>query len=243
MFLLPKDFWEIKETHKGRGVFAKQDIEPGVIIGDYLGKLIHDDDDYDLQEEYGFYSLSYNDDTTIWPDITKPGVYLINHSCTPNIYMYTYLGHSLYFALRKIFAGEELTVSYIMSPADADCDPCEHQCHCKSDLCTGTMHMTKEHFDAWNAWDDELIKDFKFPTVVYGQDLPQLSTYPKNIADDPIFPLFGAAHHKQLIRNDRELPSQEAIRKIIRETGQKIFFKNQKITVLGVAYNRIISPV
>lgn len=242
MFLLATDYWEMKGTaHKGRGVFAKKDIEPVVIIGDYVGKLINEDEEYDLQEKYGFYSLSYADDTSVWPDIKKPGVYLINHSCTPNTYMYSYQGHTLYFALRKIFAGEELTVSYLMSPADEDDDPCEHDCHCKSELCTGTMHMTQESFDAWKKFDDEMVKDVKLPPIVYGKDLLLLDAYPENIADHPIFPLYGAAQHEVLVLENKKLPSQQKLRKLIRQTGQKLFFKELGITVLGIADDQIIS--
>jgi hypothetical protein len=241
MFLLPNDYWEVRETpNKGRGVFAKKDISAGTVIGDYLGKIIHDDDDYELQEEYGFYSLSYTDDTSIWPDPEKPGIYLINHSCTPNTYILSYYGHTIYFALRKIFKGEELTVSYLMSPADADCDPCEHDCHCGSMLCTSTMHMTQASFDAWNKFDDEMLKKYPFQPTPIGGELQKLSEYPKIVADYPVHPLYGALDHEPLNLDDTKLPAINDLRKIIRSTGQKLFFKKLKKYVLGIADQKII---
>ena len=46
MFLLNTDYWEVKESEKkGRGVFVKKDITAGTVIGDYLGKIVSDDDE------------------------------------------------------------------------------------------------------------------------------------------------------------------------------------------------------
>src|SRR5579871_5079449 len=125
MFLLSPDYWEIKKTkNKGKGVFAKKNIIAGTIIGDYLGKIIRKDDEEKYEDKYGFYAMYYHGRATIFPEVKQPGIHLINHSCMPNCYMYTYQGHTLYFALRRIFAGEELTVSYLVSPLDDDCSPC-----------------------------------------------------------------------------------------------------------------------
>ena len=81
MFLIPSNFWEIRETkNKGRGVFAKKPIPTGTIIGDYVGKLIQlNDVDFD-KEKKNLYLMYYNDEIGIYPDLKKPGVYLINHS-------------------------------------------------------------------------------------------------------------------------------------------------------------------
>lgn len=242
MFLLSLDYWEIQTTkHKGRGVFAKKDIAAGTIIGDYLGKLIRKDDEDKYEEKYGFYAMYYHERATVFPDVKKPGIHLINHSCTPNCYMYTYQGHTLYFALRHIFAGEELNVSYLVSPLDDDCSPCTHLCKCGSDLCTNTMHTTTRQYDTWSDFDNENMKDIKLPRVTYGKDLEKLSSYPEAIPDNPVYPLYGYGNKPPYLREEKKLPSQTKIRKLIRETGQELQFSNLGITIRGVVDNQLIA--
>src|ERR1700687_1155673 len=103
MFLLPREFWEIKKTkEKGLGVTARKKINKGTIIGDYLGKVIKTRE-YDFSKvKQELYLLYYSDQASIYPDLGEPGIHLINHSCAPNCWMYTYKGHTLFFAIRKI---------------------------------------------------------------------------------------------------------------------------------------------
>lgn len=238
MFLLPDDYWEVRNTpKKGRGVFAKKNIEGGTVIGDYLGRILKDDDPE--KENEGFYEMSYTDDTSIWPNINSNGIHLINNSCTPNCFMYSYKDHMLYFALRKIFAGEELTVSYCLSPIDNDCSPCHHTCHCGSEFCTGSMHLTKEHYDRWKAFDDSCRKDLVIPPFSFGDELPKLTSYPKTIEDDDVFPLFGAQNKETYTLLDTKLPPNHELRKLIRETGQRLAFTNINMTVCGMIDNHI----
>src|SRR5476651_958428 len=110
MFILPPEYLDVRKTEdRGNGVFAKKDIPAGTIIGDYLGKLIREEEEEKYEDEKCFYLMYYSNKASIFPDGKKPGIHLINHSCEPNTYMYTYQGRTLYFALRQIFAGEELT--------------------------------------------------------------------------------------------------------------------------------------
>lgn len=240
MFLLSEDYWEVRETSKkGRGVFAKKDIEAGTVIGDYLGTIIPESEEDEYEKKHGFYIMYYTDEASVWPDVDKPGIHLINNSCAPNTYMYTYQAHTLYFALRKIFAGEELTVSYLLAPIDENCSPCKDICHCGSEFCTGTMHMNQKTYDAWNAFDDEMVKDFVIPPYTFGQQLEKLPSYPEKIEDNPIYPLFGEQHHKTHEFPDTTLPSQHELRKRIRETGQRLQFPNINVTVCGLFDNHI----
>jgi SET domain-containing protein len=113
MILLPSKYWEIKDTkNKGRGLFAKMDIPKGLIIGDYLGKVIHPKDA--VVDEENFYLMYYHDTAAIVPDLAKDGVHLLNHACIPNSFLYTYKGHTLAFTLKKILKGEELTIPYLL---------------------------------------------------------------------------------------------------------------------------------
>ena len=67
MFLLDKDYWEIRKTKdKGKGVFAMKPIGQGSLIGDYVGKLVHlNDVDFD-NEKKKLYLMYYNDEFGIY---------------------------------------------------------------------------------------------------------------------------------------------------------------------------------
>ncbi len=242
MFLIPASYYQVKQTkHKGKGVFATQDIGPGVVIGDYLGTLIRTQDEEKYEKKYGFYAMYYTDYATIFPDLDTDGIHRVNHSCAPNCWMFTYQGHTLYFSLRKIFKGEELTVSYQIGPIDKDCAPCKDVCRCQSILCTGTMHLSKQQYNNWAVFDKKQTSKTKCPPVNYGQTLALLSSYPKSISDHSIYSLFGAFHKKPSIYTDRTLPSKKRLRKRIRETGRALSFPYVHTTVLGVTDTLIIT--
>ena len=82
MFLISKDYWEVRETkEKGRGVFAKKGIAAGTVVGDYLGRVIKTAE-YDLdRDKEGLYLMYLTDEASIYPDLKKPGLHLFNHSC------------------------------------------------------------------------------------------------------------------------------------------------------------------
>ncbi len=187
MFLLQKDFWEVKKTReKGLGVFAKKEINTGTVIGDYLGKLIKTAE-YDLEnDKKGLYLMYYTDQLSIYPDLKKPGTHLLNHSCRPNCWIYTYMGHTLFFALRDIKPGEELSISYLLSPGES-CNPCIHICKCKSKLCTGTMHLSEEKYKKWQKFQNYEKKKTTKPKIASNKNLLQLKTYPKKIPINPIY--------------------------------------------------------
>lgn len=188
MFLLADDYWQIKKTkEKGYGVFAKRQIKAGTTIGDYLGKVIKTAE-YDLaSDKKGLYLMYFSDQASIYPNLKKPGIHLLNHSCTPNCWIYTYHGHTLFFALRKIKAGEELTISYLLSPLEDTCKNCPHTCKCKSKFCTGTMHLSKAKYEKWQKWQNLKKKKTKTPKTIFGKNLQKLTSYPKTIPNNPIY--------------------------------------------------------
>ena len=190
MFLLEDDCWEIKKTkEKGRGVFAKKEIKAGTVISDYLGKVVNIAE-YDLeQDKNGLYLMYLTDKACIYPDLTKPGPHLINHSCRPNCWIYIFHGHTLFFALRKIKPGEELTISYLLSPKDKTCNPCVHYCKCGSKFCTGTMHLSKDKYKLWQKIQDEEKRKTKIAKFAFGKNLKKLTSYPKIISNNQIHQL------------------------------------------------------
>jgi hypothetical protein len=240
MILLPNDAWEVRTTaKKGRGVFATKDIAPGTIIGDYIGKVIKTAEEDTTEGDEGLYLMYYHDYASLYPeDINAPGIHLLNHSCTPNTWMYTYYGHTLFFALRHIFKGEEITVSYLLGPKE-DCDePCKHDCHCGSEFCTGTMHLSKERFEKWNAFNLHQMEQTKRKRIQYGKVLPKLDAYPKSIPDDPMYDLFGSMEKEPFRLESKKLPTVAALRKLIRETGRTI--AGPTTTIFGIQNNVII---
>ncbi|MFA6532769.1 MAG: SET domain-containing protein-lysine N-methyltransferase [Patescibacteria group bacterium] len=188
MFLLKDDSWEIKKTkEKGYGVFSKKEIKAGTVISDYLGKIINIAE-YDLEKDKkGLYLMYLTDQASIYPDLTKPGPHLLNHSCRPNCWIYIYRGHTLFFALRKIKPGEELTISYLLSPKDETCNPCTHDCKCDSKFCTGTMHLSKDKYKRWQKFLNKEKQKTKMVKFIFGKNLQKLTSYLKTIPYNPIY--------------------------------------------------------
>ncbi len=193
MFLISQDYWKVAKTqYKGNGVFAKKLIKAGTIIGDYTGTIVSNAE-YDIaQDKLGLYLMYYTDEASIYPDLTQPGIHLVNHSCVPNCWIYVYRGHTLFFALRDIVAGEELTISYLLSPRDNMCKPCTHYCNCGSEQCTHTMHFPRDKYNKWHAFlfaQNEKSKTAKEKTeaVAFGDRLTPLKHYPKIDFTNPIY--------------------------------------------------------
>lgn len=243
MILLPKDSWEIKNTNKkGRGIFAKRDIPPGTVVGDYIGKVIKTAEEDIYEKDEALYLMYYHDRASIYPEDHKaPGIHLLNHSCTPNCWMYTYRGHTLFFAIRHLFKGEEITISYLLPPQDEFCNPCNDICHCNGLICHGTMHLTDTKYDKWDDFNDKEAKKTKKARVTYGKVLPRLASYPDSIPDDPIYDLFGSAQESPLKLDVKEVPDVTKIRELIREKGRTITIPTLKMRILGVCDDIVIS--
>lgn len=188
MFLLKDDYWEMRRTQKkGRGVFTKKAIQKGTIVGDYLGKVIKTAE-YDLeQDRQGLYLMYLTDEASVYPDLTKPGIHVFNHSCVPNCWMYAYRGHTLFFAIRNIEPLEELTISYLLSPKTEGCNPCTHVCRCDSKNCTGTMHLSEEKYEKWQEFQDIQKGKTKRVKFTFGKTLQRLRTYPKRIPISSVY--------------------------------------------------------
>ena len=64
------------------------------------------------------------------------GTQYVNHSCTPNSYVRITYGHVLFFALRDIHPGEEITLDYVESY-----HPDTKRCLCGAPDCRGTINL------------------------------------------------------------------------------------------------------
>ena len=63
------------------------------------------------------------------------GTHYINHSCQPNAFMRTLYGHVLFFALRDIRPGEEITIDY-----EQTLHPDSKRCLCGAPSCRGKIN-------------------------------------------------------------------------------------------------------
>lgn len=239
MFILPPRYWKVKETSaKGRGVFAQNDIKAGSVIGDYLGKIIAPDDETSDGKE-GHYWFWLNEKTSVLAYPGHIGVHLINHSCTPNCDVDYYQGHALYFATRKIFEGEELTVDYLLEPPSKG-EKCYHSCECKSPLCRGTFHIGRDQIAKWEKFVERRQGEYyDKPLGKIGSDLPFLSKYPSIIPDDAVHNLWGCEKEPPLILN--ESITIDKIREILRESGRQIILADSNIKILGIINEMMIS--
>ena len=240
MFLIADKYWEIKTIpKKGRGVFAKTDILPGCVIGDYLGKVVRTDEVTSKDQNY---TMGCNNECSILPDIPTVGIHYINHSCAPNCAMFMYRAHTLYYSLRHIFKEEELTVCYLLgSPTDEDV-PCQDVCYCATPVCRGTMHNSEDLNQKFYSYvKKHQPKFFDRIPVDIGSYVKPLEEYPEIISDNQIFDIFGSLKHEPFISNETTMPSLKEIRRRIRETGKLLRFPHIGIEVYGVMSGLLVS--
>jgi hypothetical protein len=240
MFLIPKTLYSVRKTaHKGRGVFAIKDIPAGTIIGDYLGTLMHPDDED--EEQSGLYTFSLTDTMDVFPDVKSEGIHLINHSCMPNCDVYSLDDHVLYVATRHIFKGEELSIDYSLDPIDTEEGECKHACRCGTFLCRGTMHTSEDVQDSWMKMAPaEHTTRGRKRLGRAGSKLAPLDSYPKTIRDHSIWDIYPNTKKPPLVRNDRSLPKVSEIRRLMRESGRALAFPALKVRIDGVLNRRLL---
>ncbi|HLL61075.1 MAG TPA: SET domain-containing protein [Candidatus Nitrosocosmicus sp.] len=241
MFIIDPSFWEVRMTQKkGRGIYAKKEIVEGTVIGDYIGIVMRACKI--SEEEHGLYDMWYSDEASILANPNEIGVHLMNHSCMPNCETYTYKDRTLFFALRRIYKHEELTISYDLGPPDNKCNPCMHACFCKTILCKGSMHSSDDSSKRWkhtNRTAVERMFDVK-PDDLYGKKLVPLPKYPMSIKDNPSYYLYANMSKKPQIEYSN-FSNMSYLREIIRSTGRSIYFPKLNINVIGLIENIIYS--
>src|SRR5262249_46055849 len=139
------------------------------------------EDEYETGQD--LYLMYYDEQVSIWPDQTRPGVHIVNHSCEPNVGITTYRGHSLYFALRAIHRDEELLLSYLLGPGAEECAPGEHACWAGGRSCTGRMHWRIDRYVAGSRFDERERALTGADPVEASQPLLPLDRYPSRIPD------------------------------------------------------------
>ena len=125
---------EVKESPiKGKGVFATRPIATGEVVLHIDDSVVVDPDDPVLSKLIG----SEPDPCDYLPDGTvilmqSPERY-INHSCDPNVYIFSVDKERFVLAMRDILAGEELLFDYAINEVGGDW----LDCLCGSPNCRG----------------------------------------------------------------------------------------------------------
>jgi SET domain-containing protein len=120
----------------GKGCFATMVFPRRKKIAEYTGELIPDAEATRRARARRLLRICAIDH--LWSlDGSRGGngTHYINHSCDPNAYMTTMYGHILFFALRDIQPGEEITIDY-ESTLHSD----KKRCYCGAKNCRGTIN-------------------------------------------------------------------------------------------------------
>ncbi|HVS20714.1 MAG TPA: SET domain-containing protein-lysine N-methyltransferase [Pyrinomonadaceae bacterium] len=121
----------------GKGCFATLRFARDRKIAEYTGERIPD---LEAQRRAHRSKLRICDIDGRWSlDGSRGGngTHYINHCCEPNAFMKTLYGHVLFFALREIEPGEEITVDY-----EQTLHPDSKRCRCGAASCRGTINRT-----------------------------------------------------------------------------------------------------
>jgi len=129
-YISPKCAVERSRIH-GSGVFARERIPKGELIGIFTGRILGMEEMEDLRS-ISQYPLRIHESLFLLPKNNKPDApYFINHSCDPNAGM---KGQVILVARRAIEPGEEITYDYETTDTDLF-----HVCHCGAALCRGEI--------------------------------------------------------------------------------------------------------
>ncbi|HMF55389.1 MAG TPA: SET domain-containing protein-lysine N-methyltransferase [Pyrinomonadaceae bacterium] len=122
----------------GKGCFATRLFPRGRKIAEYEGERIAS---REARRRAGRRKLRICEVDERWSiDGSRGGngTHYINHSCRPNCYMKILYGHVLFFSLRDIHPGEEITLDYV-STLHSD----KKRCTCGALDCRGTINLVK----------------------------------------------------------------------------------------------------
>jgi SET domain-containing protein len=119
----------------GKGCFATRRFPRGRKIAEYAGERITDAEAERRSHRRVLRICDVDGRYSIDGSRGGNGTHYINHSCAPNCYMKILYGHILFFALRDIEPGEEITADYV-STLHSD----KKRCTCGAPTCRGTIN-------------------------------------------------------------------------------------------------------
>lgn len=124
-----------KSLIHGKGCFATRRFPRGRKIAEYEGERITSAEANRRASRRILRICDVDERWSIDGSRGGNGSHYINHSCEPNCYMKTLYGHILFFALRDIEPGEEITADYVST-----LHPDHKRCTCKAPTCRGTIN-------------------------------------------------------------------------------------------------------
>ena len=127
-----------KSRINGKGCFATVDFKRGRKIAEYAGERINEFEARKRARKRRYLRICDVDGRfSIDGSRGGNGTHYINHCCEPNAFMRTVYGHVLFFALRDIHPGEEITIDY-----EQTLHPDSKRCFCGAKTCRGTINRT-----------------------------------------------------------------------------------------------------
>jgi SET domain-containing protein len=124
----------------GKGCFATVSFPRGKKIAEYTGERISDLEAQRRARKRRILRICDIDGR--WSlDGARGGngTHYINHCCEPNAYMRTLHDHVMFFALREIKPGEEITIDY-----EQTLHPDSKRCRCGARTCRGTINKGRQ---------------------------------------------------------------------------------------------------
>jgi SET domain-containing protein len=118
----------------GRGLFAGCAIPARAKIGEFEGNVISIREARRRARGRRVVAIVELDGKAIDATDTGRGFRFINHSCAPNTFTRLTANRAEFYALRRIRAGEELTVDYGLSHHDG-----QLACRCGAPRCCGSI--------------------------------------------------------------------------------------------------------
>jgi SET domain-containing protein len=125
-----------RSTIDGRGCFATGRFRRGRKVAELVGERIgRAEAERRIAGRRRIRICDVDERTAIDANVSGDATAYINHSCKPNLFTRVVCGHVLFFALRDIEPGEELTIDYEISP-----HPDSTRCRCGAAGCRGTIN-------------------------------------------------------------------------------------------------------
>lgn len=125
----------MKSAIAGKGCFAARSFQKGRKIAEYAGeKISQHEAERRIQGRRIIRICGLDHRWAIDGAVGGNGTQYINHSCQPNAFTRTLYGRILFFALRDIASGEEITCDYGDSYHDNT-----KRCGCGAENCRGMI--------------------------------------------------------------------------------------------------------
>jgi uncharacterized protein len=134
---------EVRESGvHGHGVYAAKKISRGARIIEYTGERVSwENASVDPENPHTFLFGLENGKDVIDGEINGNEARWINHSCAPNCEARERKGRVFIYANRNLQRGQELFYDYALEVDEPRTEELEkeHECHCGSPQCRGTM--------------------------------------------------------------------------------------------------------